>query len=115
MDVPLSDPEQWALIQAQVQQSMVEHQIVAQALRAQSIVSCAFCLALSLLSFWMWRRSVACAEALLAQEKRSTIEQRERDAKHATAMIDMQRQHGLELDSITRTSLRELVELVTKR
>lgn len=102
-------------IRAQIMQGMVEHEILAQALRAQCLVSAAFVLVLGLLSFWMWRRSVYAEGALLAQEKRHSTERLQREEQHASEVIGIIKQNGLELDSITRTSWREFVEAVTKR
>lgn len=107
--------EQLQAMRDQILQGMLEHGIVVQALRAQSLVSLAFVLVLSLLSFWMWRRSVYCAEALIEQEKRHSIELRAKDEQRANEVITLQRQHSLELDSITRTSWREFAEAVLKR
>jgi uncharacterized protein HemX len=102
-------------IRQQIVQGMVEHEILAQALRAQCLVSAGFVLVLGLLSFWMWRRSVYTAEASVAQERRHSTERLQREEQHASEVKDIIKQHSLELDSITRTSWREFVEAVTKR
>ena len=99
----------------QILQGMLEHQLVVQALRAQSLLSAAFVLALSLLSFFLWRRCVYCADALLEQTKRHSTELQERDERRANEAIGLQRQHSLELDSITRTSWREFAEAVLRK
>jgi hypothetical protein len=103
-------------IRLQVAQSLIEHEIVAQALRAQCLVSAAFVLVLGLLSLFMWRRSVFCAQALIEQTKRFYIEQSQRDARHSKELIDAEKQNGLELNSITRTQWAEFAQAVwTKR
>lgn len=107
--------EQLQAMQDQIYQSMVEHQIVVQALRAQCLVSAVFILVLGLLSFFMWRRSVCVEQLLVDREKQHSIELSERDARRANEAIDLQRQHSLELDSITRTQWREFVELVLRK
>ncbi len=102
-------------VRQQIMQGMVEHEILAEALRAQCLISAAFVLVLGLLSFWMWRRSVYTAEASLAAERRHTIERLQLGEQHSSEVKSIMRQHSLELDSITRTSWREFVEAVTKR
>lgn len=112
---PLSDSDQWALIRAQVEQGMIEHQIVAQALRAQSIISAAFCLVLSLLAFWMWRRCKACEQALIEQEKRHSTEWCDQERRHATELDEQRKAASMELVSTVRATLREFAESLGMR
>jgi uncharacterized protein HemX len=102
-------------MRAQIIQTMVEHEMLAQALRAVCLICAGFVLVLGLLSFWMWRRSVYSAEALVAQEKRHSTERLQREEQHASEVIAIIKQNSLELDSITRTSWREFVDAVLKR
>lgn len=109
----LSDLE---TIRLQVAQSLIEHEIVAQALRAQCLVSAGFVLVLGLLSLFLYRRNVSCAQALIDQTKRFYTEQSERDARHSSELIALEKQNGLELNSITRTQWAEFAQAVwTKR
>lgn len=101
-------------MQEQINQAMLEHQIVVQALRAQCLISAAFVVALSLLSFWMWRRSVYSAEALVAQAKRHYTESSAREERHSLELIALHKENAMALDSITRMSWREFAELVLK-
>ncbi len=112
---PQDTPDQLQFLQQQINQGLLEHQIVVQALRAQCLVSFVFVLVLSLLSFWMWRRSVCCAEALVAQAKRHYSEQSERERRHSRELIELQRQHGMEQVSTARTTLREFAEALQPR
>lgn len=109
----LSDLE---TIRLQVAQSLIEHEIVAQALRAQCLVSAGFVLVLGLLCLFLWRRNVYCESASLEMVKRFYTEQSERDERHSRELIALEKQNGLELNSITRTQWAEFAQAVwTKR
>mgnify|MGYP001579446324 FL=1 len=103
-------------IRLQVAQSLIEHEIVAQALRAQALVSAGFVLVLGLLALFMWRHTVRVYERSLADTKRYYSEQSEREKRHSSELIEQQKQNGLELNSITRTQWAEFAAAVwTKR
>jgi len=100
----------------QVAQSLIEHEIVSQALFAQCLVSAGFVLVLGLLCLFLLRRNFYCAQALIEQTKRFYTEQSERDARHSNELIAAEKQNGLELNSITRTQWAEFAQAVwTKR
>lgn len=107
---PQDVPPQLQVMQEQINQAMLEHQIVVQALRAQCLISAAFVVVLGLLCLFLYRRCVYSAEASLAQAKRHYTEQKEQEERHSRELLDQQRQSGLELNSITRTMWGEFAD-----
>ncbi len=73
------------MMQQQLNQAMIEHQIVVQALRAQAIVSALFILVLASISYFLWRRHADLTAAFLAEIVRHSHER--------TAIV---KQHSLE-------------------
>jgi len=104
-----------ALMQAQISQTMLEHQIVVQALRAQSLVSLLFVLVLGSLIFFLYRRHVCSSEALIEQTKRHCAEQRERDERHTSELNSMRKQHSLDLHSHTMQMLHAFEGMVSRK
>lgn len=74
-----------AMVQQQLQQAMIEHAIVMQALRAQSLVSALFILVLGSISYFLWRRHDDLNAAFLAEIARHSLER--------TSLV---KQHSLE-------------------
>jgi hypothetical protein len=112
---PQDVPPQLQFMQQQINQAMLEHQIVLQALRAQCLVSLVCVVALSLLCLFLWKRLCYSAEALVAQAKRHSTEQKEQEERHSKELLDQQRQSGLELNSITRTMWGEFADALRTR
>lgn len=85
-------------LQAQIAQGLLEHEIVVQALRQQSLVSAGCVLVLGLLCFSLWRRCVYLSAALELQTRRHYAELQRRDERHSldqqSAMMQML--HGFE-------------------
>jgi hypothetical protein len=102
--MPTDDGNQWDLIRMQVSQSLVEHEIVAQALRAQAIVSAIFILVLGSLCFLIWRRHACLNEAFLDEIKR-----------HSAERCGMVKQHSLELVSLQMQMLHAFEGMVSQR
>lgn len=110
-----SDVGQWDLIRMQVSQSLVEHEIVAQALRAQSIVSALFVLALGCLCFSLWRRHAYLNEAFHAEIRRHCVERCALVKQHSSERVAMLKQHSLEHSSTQMQMLHHFEGIVTKR
>lgn len=111
---PDSAPPQLQYMQEQINQAMLEHQIVVQALRAVCLVSCLCVLALSLLSFWMWRRSVSSAQALIEQTKQHYIERSRQEARHSVELSEQRKEAAMALESISKMTWREFAEVVLR-
>jgi hypothetical protein len=107
--------EQLEAMRLQVAQSLIEHEIVAQALVAQCLISAGFVLVLGLLCLFLLRRNFYCAQALIEQTKRFYTEQSERDARHSSELIAAEKQNGLELSSITRIQWGEFAEAMRRK
>ena len=110
-----TEAEQFEAMRIQIHQSLVEHDILAQALRAQSLISAGFVLVLGLALIWLLRRNYQLSTGLIELQRQHFAESIEREKRHSTEWIELQRQHGLELDSITRQSWREFVDAVLKK
>lgn len=80
---------QWDTIQAQITQGMLEHEVVMQALRVQSIVSALCILFVGGLCLLLWRRCAALEVAFHAEIRR-----------HSNERIGQVKQHSLELQSV---------------
>lgn len=91
---PNDQADALAAMQAQVLQSMIEHQIVAQALRAVCLTCAGFVLVFGLLTIYlMWR--LACSSAGTAEQER----------RHSAELVEMVKRHSLELNSHTMQML----------
>lgn len=92
-----------AMVQQQLNQAMIEHQIVVQALRAQALVSALFILMLGSISYFLWRRHSDLNAAFLAEIVRHSHER--------TALV---KQHSLERCSDMMQLLHAFEGIVSK-
>ncbi len=115
MQQPLGDGTQWELIRMQVSQSLVEHEIVAQALRAQAIVSTMFILALGSLCFFLWRRHGCLNEAFHAEIKQHSAAQSALLQQHSSERVSIVKQHSLELVSLQMQMLHAFEGMASPR
>lgn len=93
-----------AMMQAQLQQAMIEHEIVVQALRAQTIVSLLFVLVLSCICYSLWKSRSGLNAAFLGEIGRHSVE------RHA-----MLKQHSLELVALQMQMLHAFEGIVSRR
>lgn len=100
MQQPIDDVAQWDLIRMQISQSLVEHEIVTQALRAQAIVATMFILGFGCLSFFLWRSRASLNEAFHAEISRNSFERCELVRKHSTERVSMLKEQSLQLASM---------------
>lgn len=98
------DQDQWELIRLQVAQGMMEHEIVAQALRATALVSALFVLILGSLCFFLWRRCDCLNAALLAEISR-----------HSRERLAMLKEQSLQLSSCMMQMQHSFEGLVTRK
>lgn len=111
-----TDLDPWEAMRLQILQSQVEHEIVARALVVVCAISLVCVLALGILAWVMWRRSVTYGDRLLEETRFFFAEQERREKRHSQELIAQQKQSGLELDSITRMQWQEFAAAVwTKR
>lgn len=101
MRQPIDDLE---MMRAQVAQSLLEHEIVAQALRLQSIVSALFILILGSLCFFLWQRHAYLFAAFLAEINR-----------HSNERIALVKQHSLEQSSTLMQVLHAFEGIVSRK
>jgi hypothetical protein len=92
------DPNDLAAMQAQVLQSMIEHQIVAEALRAVSLACAGFVLVFGLLTIYLMWRLAHLSAGCLEQERRHSAERLETDKRHSLELQSngMQYLHAFE-------------------
>lgn len=112
---PIDDANQWDLIRMQVSQSLVEHEIVAQALRAQAIVSALFILALGFMCFFLWRRHAYLNEAFHVEIRRHCVERCGLVKAHSKERVEIVKQHSLELVSLQMQMLHSFEGMVSRR
>lgn len=93
-----------AMMQAQLQQAMIEHEIVVQALRAQTLVSLLFVLVLSCICYFLWQRHSGLNAAFLGEIGRHSVE------RHG-----MLKQHSLELVALQMQMLHAFEGIVSRR
>lgn len=110
-----TEAEQLEAMRLQIHQGMLEHDMLAQALRAQSLISAGFVLVLGIALIWLIRRNFQLSQALIEQTRQHYAENVEREQRHSSERIEQQKQHGLELDSTTKLSWREFADAVLKK
>lgn len=98
------DQDQWELIRLQVAQGMMEHEIVAQALRATAVISALFVVILGSICFFLWRRCACLNEALLVEISR-----------HSRERLAMLREHSLQLSSTMMQMQHSFEGLVSRK
>lgn len=93
-----------AMMQAQLQQAMIEHEIVVQVLRAQTLVSLLFVLVLSCICYFLWKRHSGLNAAFLAEIARHSVERQ-----------GMLKQQSLELVALQMQMLHAFEGIVSRR
>lgn len=106
-----SDVAQWELMRAQIVQSMLEHEIVTQALRVQSIVSALFILALGSLCFFLWRRHGSLNEAFHAEIGRHSVERCGLVKRHSNELCELVARHSSERVSMLKEQSLQLASM----
>lgn len=101
MDPTLADLESMRM---QVQQSLIEHHIVVQALYGVCIVSFVAVGLMGLLTFFLWRRTICLSEALIAEVDR-----------HSKERIGIVKQNSLERESAQMQMLHAFEGLVSSK
>jgi|SRR6187551_600019 len=109
------DPGSLELMRAQVAQTMLEHEIVVQALRTQAIVSALFILIVGGLAFFLWQRNGCLNAAFHAEISRHSTERIEQVKQHSSERISLVKQHSLELCSIQMQLLHAFEGIISVR
>jgi hypothetical protein len=107
-----SASDQFETMRLEMHQAMIEHDMLAQALRQQSLVSGGFILVLGLLVIWLARRNFQLSQGCLEQQRWHFEETIARERRHSSERIEVQKQHGLELDSTMKLWCREFAESI---
>lgn len=102
-------------IRSQIHQSLVEHEIVAQALRAQAIVSALFILALGSLCFFLWRRHGYLNQAFHLEIRRHSVERAALVNRHSNERVQMVKDQSLQLASVQMQMLHAFEQLVSRK